>query len=202
MKKRVNPLGMLLRALECMYCHLELVKLLYIYCPLIKDLEEKFWRSGEVPHLSTGTVAAAGYANKVRRVLFAITKGLDPKEVARAAAELNQRVWKIIQEKQIDKDEVIRVSCDFDVQDGKIVWNYDTLKVQRYLPEYEVQEFEQMKAELERLREQLKAGTVVPREALELVRTASERTASLRVAVEELEKALKRLGELLQGSVG
>jgi len=155
-----------------------------------------------VPHLSTGTVVAAGYANKVRRVLFAITKGLDPKEVARAAAELNQRVWQIIQEKQIDKDEVIRVSCDFDVQDGKIVWNYDTLKVQRYLPEYEIQEFEQMKAELEKLREQLKAGTVVHREAVKLVKSASERAASLKGAVEELEKALKRLGELLQGSVG
>ncbi len=155
-----------------------------------------------MPHLSTGTVVAAGYANKVRRVLFAITKGLDPKEVARAAAELNQRVWQIIQEKQIDKDEVIRVSCDFDVQDGKIVWNYDTLKVQRYLPEYEVQEVEQMKAELERLREQLKVGASVPGEVFELVKSAGEKISSLKEAVEELEKVLKRLNELLQESVG
>ena len=44
--------------------------------------------------LLTGFVRGSGCANKVRKVLFAITKGsVKPEEVVRAAGELNRHIF-------------------------------------------------------------------------------------------------------------
>lgn len=84
--------------------------------------------------LRTGFVRASGYAHKVRRVLFAVTrKKVDPKEVVRAAGgELNQRIFEKLGELGVDKDDVIRVTVPFTIEEGTIRWDYEKLKIEVY----------------------------------------------------------------------
>ena len=89
--------------------------------------------------LSTGLVIAGAYADKLRRTLFAqlsekIKNGeLDSKEVARAAAEVNQLLFNIlVEDLKIEKGDVVRVRVDYDVQDGKVKWDLSTLAVEAF----------------------------------------------------------------------
>lgn len=97
--------------------------------------------------LSTGLIIAGAYADKARRVLFAqlrdkIKSGeISNKEVARAAAELNRMLFDILVNKlKTDKGDVVRVRIDYEVEDGKIKWLWDTLRLEvfRRTPEEEV----------------------------------------------------------------
>ncbi len=88
--------------------------------------------------LSTGFVRASGYAYKVRRVLFAVTRGkVEPKEVIRAAAELNQHIFKRLQETGVKKEDVIRVTVPFGISAGRITWKYEGMEVEVYRREEE-----------------------------------------------------------------
>lgn len=92
-----------------------------------------------MPTLNVGTIIAGAYADKVRRTLFAVTReyqssGLKSEDIAYAAATLNQLLYKIIVEKlKCDKGDVVRITIDFDVKDGKIEWRYETLKLEWYV---------------------------------------------------------------------
>ncbi|AAL81168.1 DUF2258 domain-containing protein [Pyrococcus furiosus DSM 3638] len=91
-----------------------------------------------MPKLMTGFVRASGYANKVRRVLFAITRGkVFPEEVVKAAGELNKIIFEKLQEMGVKKEDVVRISVDFNIEDGKIVWNLDSLEIETYKKEEE-----------------------------------------------------------------
>lgn len=99
--------------------------------------------------LRTGTVIAGAYADKVRRVLFAqlrdrVKSGeLSNSEVARAAGELNRLLFEILVNKlRVDKGDVVRITVDYDIEDGTIKWNLDTLQIQawRRIPDEEVAE--------------------------------------------------------------
>ena len=88
--------------------------------------------------LSTGFVRASGYAYKVRRVLFAVTRGkVEPREVIRAAAELNQHIFKRLQETGVKKEDVIRVTVPFGISAGRITWKYEGMEVEVYRKEEE-----------------------------------------------------------------
>jgi hypothetical protein len=98
--------------------------------------------------LRSGLVIAGGYADKVRRVLFAQLKDqiksgeLDSKEVARAAGELNRLLFEILVSKlQVDKGDVVRITVDYEVENGNIKWKLDTLKVEvwRRMPDEEIE---------------------------------------------------------------
>lgn len=87
--------------------------------------------------LRTGLVIAGGYADKVRRVLFAqlrdaVKRGdLSNSEVARAAGEINRLLFEILVNRLgIDKGDVVRVSVEYEVVDGRVEWKFDTLSVQ------------------------------------------------------------------------
>ncbi len=87
--------------------------------------------------LSSGYVIIGAYADKIRRTLFAqlrdqIKSGeLDSKEVARAAAELNRLLYEIfVNRLKVDKGDVTRVRIDYEVEDGRIKWNFDTLEIE------------------------------------------------------------------------
>ena len=85
--------------------------------------------------LSTGFVIAGAYADKVRRTLFAQAKQLnvETQEVVRAAAELNRILFEILVNRLgIDKGDVVRVRVDYEVKDGKIHWNYDSLQIEAF----------------------------------------------------------------------
>jgi len=67
-----------------------------------------------MPRLSTGFVRANGYANKVRKVLFALTRGkVVPENVVRASAHLNQYLFDKLQELSVKKEDVVRISIGF-----------------------------------------------------------------------------------------
>jgi hypothetical protein len=84
----------------------------------------------------TGYVIAGAYADKVRRTLFAQTRDLvksgtlTPQEVARAAGELNRILYEVFVNKlKTDKGDVVMVNIEYNIEDNRIVWNYDKLEV-------------------------------------------------------------------------
>ncbi len=101
-----------------------------------------------MPTLRTGLVVAAGYADKVRRVLFAqlrdkIRQGeLSNNDVAMAAGQLNRLLFEIIVNKlRSDKLDVVRIQVDYEIVDGKVEFKLDTLRIDlwRRVPEDEVE---------------------------------------------------------------
>ena len=87
--------------------------------------------------LSTGLIIAGAYADKVRKTLFAqlrdqMKRGeVTAQEIARAAAELNRVLYHIIVEKlKSDKGDVVRARVEYEIEDGKISWKYDTLQLE------------------------------------------------------------------------
>ena len=97
--------------------------------------------------LSTGHVILGVYADKLRRTLFAQlsdklrSKELDPKEIARAAAEINQRLFELlVNQLKLDKGDVVRIRIDYDLENRSIIWKYDTLRIEafRKVPDEEI----------------------------------------------------------------
>ncbi len=98
--------------------------------------------------LSTGFIIAGAYADKVRKTLFAqlrdhVKRGeVSAQEVARATAELNRALYHILVERlRSDKGDVIRAKIEYDIEGGRVVWNYDTLQLEVFkrVPDEEVQ---------------------------------------------------------------
>jgi hypothetical protein len=98
--------------------------------------------------LSTGFIIAGAYADKVRKTLFAqlrdhMKRGeISAQEVARAAAELNRALYHILVERlKSNKGDVVRAKIEYDVESGRVVWNYDTLQLEVFkrVPDEEVQ---------------------------------------------------------------
>ncbi|MEB3787964.1 MAG: DUF2258 domain-containing protein [Desulfurococcales archaeon] len=119
-----------------------------------------------MPTLRTGLVIAGAYADKVRRVLFAqlrdkVKEGaLTNQEVARAAGELNRLLFDILVNKLgVDKGDVVRITIDYEVEDGEITWKTDTLQIQawRRIPDEQVAQA--VKESIERSEEIMK-GTI------------------------------------------
>jgi len=97
-----------------------------------------------MPVLRTGYVIAGAYADKVRRTLFAQTRDLvkggtlTPQEVARATGELNRILYEVFVNKlKTDKGDVVMVSIEYNIEDNRIVWNYDKLEVRVWRRERE-----------------------------------------------------------------
>jgi len=97
--------------------------------------------------LSTGFIIAGAYADKVRKTLFAqlrdhVKRGeVSAQEVARAAAELNRVLYHILVERlKSDKGDVVRAKVEYDVEDGRVMWDYDTLQLEVFkrVPDEEV----------------------------------------------------------------
>ncbi|MEM0474759.1 MAG: DUF2258 domain-containing protein [Zestosphaera sp.] len=100
-----------------------------------------------MPTMRTGLVIAGGYATKVRRVVFAQLaedireKRIDNKVVAFHVAQLNRFLFEVLVDRlKVNKGDAVRVSIDYEVSEGKIIWKFDTLKVEvfRRVPDEEV----------------------------------------------------------------
>ncbi|NJE25545.1 DUF2258 domain-containing protein [Thermococcus sp. MV5] len=138
-----------------------------------------------MPRLSTGFVRASGYANKVRKVLFALTRGeLNPEKVVRAAAQLNQYLFEKLQETGVRKEDVVRISIEFSIRNSEIMWNYDTLKIEVYKREEEEKLVEAMK-EVEESERALEI-------AIEELSKLSEKLRGLSAEVSQIVEQLKR----------
>ncbi|NPA86503.1 MAG: DUF2258 domain-containing protein [Candidatus Diapherotrites archaeon] len=99
--------------------------------------------------LSTGLVIAGAYATKVRKTLFAQLKEevkagiVSSSEIARAAGELNRILFEILVNRlNIDKGDVVRIRIEYVVEEGKIVWRFNTLEIEafRRIPDADVRE--------------------------------------------------------------
>lgn len=135
--------------------------------------------------LSTGFVRASGYAYKVRRVLFALTrKKVDPREVVRAAGELNQKIFEKLQELGVEKSDVVRITVPFSIEDGTIKWDYEGLNIEVYRKSEE----EKLAMAMEEIEEREKALE-------EQIKELEELALQLR---ETSEKILEKLEELKQ----
>jgi len=97
--------------------------------------------------LSSGYIIVGAYADKIRRTLFAQLRDkikggeIDSKSVAKAAADLNKLLYEILVNKlKLDKGDVVRVMVEYDVSDGEVKWNLDTLNIEVFkrVPEEEV----------------------------------------------------------------
>jgi hypothetical protein len=87
--------------------------------------------------LSTGLIIAGAYADKFRRTLFAqlsekVKSGeIDSKEVARAAAEVNQLLFNIlVEDVKVDKGDVVRIRIDYNIENGTVKWDLSTLSLE------------------------------------------------------------------------
>lgn len=102
-----------------------------------------------LPTLRTGLVIAAGYADKVRRVLFAqlrndVKEGkLTNQDVAMAAGSLNRILFELLVNRlRVDKLDVVRIQVDYEVADSKVVFDFSTLSIElwRRVPSEDVEQ--------------------------------------------------------------
>ncbi|MGQ4891943.1 MAG: single- stranded DNA-binding family protein [Candidatus Njordarchaeia archaeon] len=136
--------------------------------------------------MSTGFVRASAYDGKVRRVLFAITKdvGVADHEVLKAAAEINKKIFEELQNRGVNKRDVIRISCEFDVVDGKINWLWDTLKIEVY------RESEEIGSKMSAFLAQIEEEEIVLQDALVKLKNLAERIRSI---VDDIERTIEEL---------
>ena len=102
-----------------------------------------------MPTLNTGLVIVGAYADKVRRTLFAQLKDkikakeIDSKMVAKASGDLNKLLYEIfVNRLKLDKGDVVRIVVDYDVENGEVVWNLESLRIEVFkrMPEDEYTE--------------------------------------------------------------
>lgn len=120
--------------------------------------------------LSTGFIIAGAYADKVRKTLFAqlrehVRRGdISSQEVARAVAELNRALYHILVERlKSDKGDVVRARIEYDIEDGRLTWRYDTLQLEvlKRIPEEDVRRVvRETVAEIEKILEKVIAYKV------------------------------------------
>ena len=92
-----------------------------------------------MPTLSTGLVRAAGYADKIRRTMFAqlrdaIKAGeIDSKQVAYRVGRLNEILYKLLVETLgIEKHDAVRIMIDYEVSYGDIHFDWNSIQIEIY----------------------------------------------------------------------
>jgi hypothetical protein len=100
-----------------------------------------------MPTLRSGAVILGAYASKIRKTLFAQLKDkvkageVSSQEIARAAGELNKTLYTLFVERlKLEKGDVVRISIDYEIDEQKISWKWDTIKIEcfRRVPEEEI----------------------------------------------------------------
>ena len=113
----------------------------------------------QVVQLSTGLILAYRFADKVRRILFAVYGKVVPKEVIlKSAAEINKRIYDILVEKGVRKTDVIRISFKAQYKPREQVIAASDITVERFLPEEEVKKCYDLLRELKKLIERIEGG--------------------------------------------
>lgn len=118
-----------------------------------------------IRELNTGIVIAGAYATKVRRTLFAQLKNEIKndkelaKEAARASAELNRVIYHVLVEAlRADKGDAVRVRVKYrmDEPSKRIIFDYDTLKLEVFKRVSDEQVSESVKKVLKEKLEEVK----------------------------------------------
>lgn len=115
--------------------------------------------------MSTGLILVSGYAHKIRRTMFAQLKDMvksgevSNKEVAYKTGILNKILFEVLVGKlQLDKHDVVRIRIDYEVENGEIKWDYDTIQIEVWkrsddLAEKAVNEFKRLLEQEQFMRE-------------------------------------------------
>ena len=97
--------------------------------------------------LRSGAVILGAYATKIRKALFAQLKDkikageIPSQEIARASGELNKTLYILFVEKlKLEKADVVRVEIDYEIENSRIVWKWDKIKISCYrkVPDEEI----------------------------------------------------------------
>jgi len=143
--------------------------------------------------LITGYVRASRYDHKVRRVLFALLKGKIPEdEILRGAAEFNKKIFEELKKRNIDKRDVIRITCEFDIDNKKIKWKWETLEIEHY------EEAKEIGAKMSTLLQQLEHQEKLIEEFMEKLTKIAEKIRELAEEIDNTIAELKRKRELPQ----
>lgn len=133
--------------------------------------------------LNIGYVCVSGYVYKVRRVFFVLVKGkVDFKEVVRVVGEFNLKIFEEFQKLGVEKEDVVRISVEFFIKDGLIVWDYDILFIEVY-----------KKSEEERFVKVMEEVEVRECELDQKIREVEELVLKLRSVVEEFVEKIEEL---------
>jgi hypothetical protein len=100
-----------------------------------------------MPTLRSGAVILGAYASKIRKTLFAQLKDkvkageVSSQEIARSAGELNKALYTLFVERlKLEKGDVVRISIDYEIDEQRINWKWDTIKIECFkrVPEEEI----------------------------------------------------------------
>jgi len=106
-----------------------------------------------MPEVSTGIIRLKYVVDKVKREL--LVGGYDPSAINEAVSELEKLVKEKMLEKGLTDEDVVEVSLEYDVSDGKITWKSDTLNIVIYKPVEEVANIKRELEELKRINKEL-----------------------------------------------
>ncbi|MEM1574078.1 MAG: DUF2258 domain-containing protein [Candidatus Methanomethylicaceae archaeon] len=89
-----------------------------------------------MPIMKTGLTIAGGYADKIRKVIFAQLaedikeKRIESKNVAFHVAQLNKFLYVVLVDSlKLNKEDCVRISIEYEIINGSILWKFDTLKI-------------------------------------------------------------------------
>ncbi len=138
--------------------------------------------------LRTGFVRANAYDIKVRKVLFAQVGGrVKDEEILRAAAELNKKIFEELQKLGAEKRDVIRVMIKYSVQNGKIVWDWNTLDIEVY------KEVEEIGSKLSSILEEVEKKEEQLKQLVEKLHSLAENIRKLTYELDELTDKIELL---------
>jgi len=104
-----------------------------------------------MPEVSTGIIRLKYVVDKIKREL--LVEGYDPSAIGEAISELEKLVKEKMLERGLTDEDVVEVSLEYDVSDGKIAWKAETLNIVVYRP---IEEVASVKKELEELKKRNK----------------------------------------------
>jgi len=128
----------------------------------------------EMPKVSTGIIRLKYVVDKIKREL--LVEGYDTSVIGEAISELEKLVKEKMLEKGLTDDDVVDVSLEYDVSNGKIAWKAETLKIVIYKP---IEEVVSVKKELEELRSKNKELNEKVEKIREVLRELSDRISKL-----------------------
>ncbi len=110
-----------------------------------------------MPEVSTGIIRLKHAADKVKRGL--LIEGHDPSVINEAISAFDNLIKNKMLELALTDEDVVEITLEYNVSNGKIVWNEGTLKITVYKPLEEIsatkKEVEELKAKYEELERKL-----------------------------------------------
>jgi hypothetical protein len=103
-----------------------------------------YYREPKVVEVSTGLIIAARFADKIRRIMFAVFGKILPEDVIlRDVSEFNKKLYKIMVDRKIDKLDIVRIrfKVGYDPEGKKLI--FEEPQITRYVEESKLKECEE-----------------------------------------------------------